>query len=107
MKKLAYVGMENVKAVEQAWYDATGLNDAYRQRGFVCDLLSRPRWLRSRSLVPPRRHLKRVFLAVQFLDVDGDTAAACKQIEQIGDDLSCCFLRRRIPRMGSPEKLRG
>jgi hypothetical protein len=47
----------------------------------------------------PRRHFYRVFLAVQFLDMHGHAAAACKLIEQIGDDLLRCFLRRRIPRM--------
>jgi hypothetical protein len=44
----------------------------------------------SRSSSPLRRHLYRVFLPTQILDMHGHAAAACKLIEQIGDDLLRC-----------------
>jgi len=47
------------------------------------------------------RHLYRVFVAAQFLDMHGHAAAACKLIEQIGDNSSRRLFRRGVGRLTS------
>lgn len=56
---------------------------------------------------PPRRDIKQVLLAAQFLDMHRHATALRKVLEEVGDNLFRRIFRRRVERMGSPQNSHG